>query len=77
MASFVGGHSPRYLCPMCHKDFGSFAEANICIADHVKPVDIASYDDMDIDGPETITIFMSNGSQVVYKLEEVVKRATP
>lgn len=76
MASFVGGHTPRYLCTMCHKDFGSFTEANECITNHVKPVDILSYDDIDLQGPETLFVLMSDGSTNMYKLEEVVDGAT-
>ena len=68
--------SVQYKCPMCKRDFEKHADASNCIANHVTPLLIASFDDIDINGPETITVLFSNGTKGRYELAQVIENVT-
>lgn len=75
---FKIGERPNvsYHCPMCETIYKTHAEANECISSHVVPLIIDCFCDVDVNGPETITVLFSNGTKGRYELAQVIESDT-
>lgn len=69
--------SVLYQCPMCETIHETHAGANECISSHVVPLYIDRFCDVDVNGPESITVLFSNGTKGRYELAQVIDDATP